>query len=208
MKLYSLYHYFPEISHRILHNLQLEYSRPGRYYHNDNKILNMLSYYTQVVLKNSSDVSPLIMYSILYYDIVFDPLRDDNKEKSTEKFVKDLGNLFPDLLIDRVTQVILSTKDHVCKSSDEESKLVCDLDLMDLASSDYWYNLKSIRNENMMFSDEEFYAKRSKYLKSYLSRSYIFQTLGFRYKFENNARRLMKEELSHIKLGRLFSIEI
>lgn len=144
------------------------YSARGRYYHGLYHIAQMtrlhqlLSHESLGIVKLRQDAHSAIYHAILYHDVVLDPLRHDNEDKSAEAFLRnlelsteqrfnDLSGVFrvkgrdlkkfsseikntTNTLSHRVSAMILATKDHFAPSGD--NKLVdyfVDLDLASLA---------------------------------------------------------------------------
>lgn len=93
-----------------------KYSEPHRYYHTWEHILYMVDKAEKYgYLYNN------VILAILFHDIVYDPLRKDNEEKSSELF----KSFFPDNEI--VYNAILNTKTHT--DGDDVSRMLNILDL-------------------------------------------------------------------------------
>lgn len=144
------------------------YLARGRYYHGLYHIAQMtrlhqlLSHESLGAIKFTKDEHSFIYHAILYHDVVLDPLRHDNEDKSAEMFLRNLElyneQHFKDssstprvkerdlkkfsseiknttnTLSQRVNAMILATKDHFAPSGDD--RLVdyfVDLDLASLA---------------------------------------------------------------------------
>jgi pantetheine-phosphate adenylyltransferase len=97
---------------KVDYNLLLTmWNESHRHYHNQNHLLNLV----EQINENKSQLEEkqyekLILCS-LFHDIIYDPSRNDNEERSAEFFINsciDKNN--PDLL--EVKQMILDTKTH------------------------------------------------------------------------------------------------
>lgn len=96
------------------------YSEPHRFYHNWNHILNM------IYEANTSLLTDDLLLAIVFHDIIYNPLRSDNEEKSAEFFKTLYDNR-------EVYDAILDTKNHIGIS--DLSKKLNKLDLSILYGS-------------------------------------------------------------------------
>jgi pantetheine-phosphate adenylyltransferase len=94
------------------------YYAEHRYYHNMNHIYNLLE-----KAEKRGILTDDLFLAILFHDVIYDPKRNDNEEKSAE-----ISYLYAKK--QRIKQAILETKDHI--SSSTLSKTLCDLDMEEL----------------------------------------------------------------------------
>ena len=94
------------------------YYDPHRFYHNWSHIKSMLH-----SAKNKNILFDDLVLAIAFHDIVYDPKKNDNEEKSAELFYSYIKNK-------HIKQAILDTKTH--KPSNELSKILCELDIENL----------------------------------------------------------------------------
>lgn len=103
------------------------YDEPHRFYHNLEHIIRML--------KGASDLGMLnndtLFLAIVFHDIIYNPIRKDNEEKSAELFNYVYDG---DVVMKReVTRMILDTITH--KSDNELSQILIKLDLLQFEGS-------------------------------------------------------------------------
>jgi predicted metal-dependent HD superfamily phosphohydrolase len=185
---------------RLWQEIQDHYTASGRYYHNlthlDNVTTDLFNLKTQI-----SDWQTLV-FSIAYHDIVYDPLRQDNEEKSADLAVQRLGqlNLSADQQLKCKAQII-ATKTHAL-SSDIDTNYFTDADLAVLGSEPAIYKqyVESIRNEYSVYPDNLYYSGRKKVLENFLAMPKIYKTVYFQENCENTARSNILNELQDIHL--------
>ena len=125
-----------------------KYSEPHRFYHTWDHILYMVDKAEKCgYLYND------IILAILFHDIVYDPLKSDNEEKSAELFKQ----YFPDN--DIVYNAILNTKTHT--GDDEISRMLNFLDLCVLTYGNFGDFMKYEDNifKEYQFADLKDYKK-------------------------------------------------
>lgn len=114
------------------------YNEPHRFYHTLEHINSMI----YDALKQNVLTDELLL-AIIFHDIIYDPKKSDNEEKSAELFYSYVNN-------DIVKKAILDTKTH--NPSTELSKKLCELDLSILYSN---YE-KFVDFENKIFKEYQF----------------------------------------------------
>jgi len=103
-----------------------KYSEPHRYYHTIEHIYSMLSY-------NSDKIDDINLFlATVFHDIIYDPKRDDNEERSVEFFkyqyeLLPLSNHKLSINEDLVCRMIMDTKHH--KDTTGYSQPLIDADL-------------------------------------------------------------------------------
>jgi len=151
------------------------YSTKKRNYHNLSHLESCFSVYD-----NYFDSNPTIELAIWYHDYIYNPLANDNEEKSAEiskPIVKDIIN---SVASDKIEKLILSTKDHI--AFDYESEVLIDIDLSILGSKDYLYDQyeENIRREYWMIKDSIYKKARINILNNFIKKNYIYNTFVFR----------------------------
>jgi len=122
--------------------------------------------------------------AILFHDVVYNPTSMSNEEASCnvfDEYVFGLKAISFDVRL--VKQIIMDTQNHI--PTCEESKIIIDLDLIGLASSEeqYYKNAKLIEWEythNNAFTIEEFNKGRIGWLEAMLNKNPIFYTKWFK----------------------------
>ncbi len=102
-----------------------------RHYHNQTHLLDLIDQVNEKIdFLTESDYDKLLLCS-LFHDIIYDPSKTDNEEKSAEFFIEKCSESNPDVL--EVKQMILDTKTH--EGSTTLSKLFSRMD-MSIVQSD------------------------------------------------------------------------
>ncbi len=101
---------------KVDYNILLSmWNESHRSYHTQNHLLDLIEQINEKKSKLSQKQYEQLMLCALFHDIVYDPMRQDNEEKSAEFFInccQEKNN--PDLL--EVKQMILDTKTHEAKT--------------------------------------------------------------------------------------------
>lgn len=178
--------------------LHLKYTDKSRHYHNLKHLENMLLLLDKVV-DQVSNIDTLL-FSIFYHDIVYKATKTDNEHQSALLFERHIGKTSFENISASILQIEL-TKEHLL-SEDGDTNILMDLDLSILGSNteDYDKYQRSIRKEYSIYPDFMYKKGRIKVLKSMLDAGPIFKTDYFKYKFENQARVNLAEELKGLRL--------
>lgn len=109
------------------------YNESHRYYHTIDHIINMI-YYTK---KLDSDIN--LFLAIVFHDIIYDPKRNDNEERSVEYFKKEMiGSKFYDeesvhfntnFDADLICKMIMDTKNHEDTTGHSQPLIDADLEI-------------------------------------------------------------------------------
>lgn len=168
--------------------LEAAYQAPGRHYHDLNHIKDCLRAFEAV--HDQSDDPQSVELAIWFHDVVYDPTRHDNEERSAEAAARALSALnAPCDLIARVEKLILATK-HASAPDDTDAKLLVDVDLAILGRSAAEFDRyeAAIRREYAHVPDAAFAAGRAAVLRRFLERPSIYQISRFRERYEAMAR--------------------
>jgi predicted metal-dependent HD superfamily phosphohydrolase/phosphopantetheine adenylyltransferase len=174
--------------------LSNSYSRSGRYYHNLSHISTLL-YHTKRLSKDS----PLLLLSIWFHDLVYDPRAShaSNEAQSKEMlltFVKE-STLGEDFM--KAGEYIMGTVNHKPVTEDPDELDLLDLDLSILGSSRSLYDnyVLAIRKEYSHIPDTEFIPARRAVLSSFLNRDQLYFTDTARQDWEAAARANLEREI-------------
>jgi predicted metal-dependent HD superfamily phosphohydrolase len=86
-----------------------------RHYHNQNHLLNLIEEINNMKSNLDERQYEKLILSALFHDIVYDPSRSDNEERSAEFFINSCSDKSnPDIL--EIKQIILDTKTHEGKT--------------------------------------------------------------------------------------------
>jgi predicted metal-dependent HD superfamily phosphohydrolase len=171
------------------------YGTKERYYHNLSHLDNLAAELTP--LKDKIVDWPTIVFSIAYHDIVYNPMKRDNEERSADlAFDRLIALGVPLAQREKCKQQILYTKGHQL-STDADTNYFTDADLAILGSeqSVYLQYAEQIRKEYKYYPDILYKPGRKKVLEHFLQMNTIFKTKFFREKYEDCARENMRIEL-------------
>lgn len=185
----------PEDQINILwQQVEKKYTSPKRYYHNLTHLNNFLIELKPV--KSQFKNWEIVVPAIALHDIIYNPLKNNNEEKSATLAVKELAKLgLPNDLIQYCSELILATKKH--ESTQQEIKLFTDADLAILGAKadDYLLYTQQIRREYNIYPDILFYSGRKKVLQHFLNRDKIYLSDYFHERYEQKAITNLETEL-------------
>lgn len=181
------------------------YSEPHRVYHNLGhieacfKLLDQLRQSGDARIAPSPYAAQAVELAIFFHDIVYVP-GDKRNEALSADLLRSLTHISNTNQEDRAAVAILATKSHETIADDAVARLVIDLDLSILGSSDgeYMRFLAGVRREYAHVSDDAWRLGRSDFLTKMLQRKVIFQNPWAIKAFEDNARENMKLELAEL----------
>ncbi len=171
------------------------YSKKGRHYHN---LAHLDNFFTELLqVKELIKDWQTIVFSIAYHDLIYNPLKQDNEERSAEKASNKLALInAPDDQRDKCRRQILATKGHQL-SPDVDTNYFTDADLAILGSGfeEYDAYTRQIRKEYKYFPNLIYSPGRMKVLQHFLQMEKIFKTSFFADKYEKQARINLTREL-------------
>jgi len=140
-----------------------------------------------------------IEVAIWFHDAVYDTTRVDNEEKSAEWAADFLGTSGVDSEVsERVSEMILSTKNHQVSGTD--AALMLDIDLIILGSLSEVFEMYdlAIRREFQWVPEEQYRNARAQVLTKFLKRDVIYQTMLLRETYEDQARRNLTSKINEL----------
>lgn len=162
--------------------VESRYSEPHRRYHTIEHIRELLA-----LLPETGEET---LAAVWFHDLIYDR-RGANEERSADVAREALVDLhFPRASVDRVTKMILATRDHDPGDLPEDAHLFLDADLAILGSPRERYReyAEAIRFEYSWVPDDVFRAARDGVLQKFLARPFIYRTDTMRQRFESQAR--------------------
>ncbi|VDI34701.1 Hypothetical predicted protein [Mytilus galloprovincialis] len=149
-------------------HIQSQYSESHRYYHTLNHLIEMFDHLNGHKTKLSDP--DLVSLAIFFHDIIYDPMKSDNEERSAELFVQYTTECSVNLKEEEISKVkdwILLTKTHqVNDEGSEDYHYFLDIDMAVLGRQDKGYKeyADQIREEYKHVPEKEYKTKRSKVL--------------------------------------------
>lgn len=184
---------FPEFSEVVE-----RYLEPHRAYHSLEHVFECLRWFQ--MSRELAEHPPEVALALIYHDVVYDPRRVDNEERSAQMFRAHAhASGLPDSSIERVAALIEGTATH--QARDADAALVNDIDLAVLGSSPRAFARyeERIRDEYAHVDELAFRAGREAVLRSFLESTSIYATPFFSKRLETQARRNLSRSLSALK---------
>ena len=189
----------PQAIEHIWGEIRTQYSSIGRYYHNLSHLENLLIHLTAVKYKIKN--WPSVVFALVFHDVIYNPQKMDNEEKSAEFAETRLVELgVAEKIIASCKQMILTTKHHE-NSEDPDTNIFTDADLVILGSNpdDYKQYSKNIRKEYHFYPEGKYNKERIQVLEQFLQGKNIFKSDYFFHKFEAKARENIKNEIRELE---------
>lgn len=145
------------------------WNEPNRHWHNQNHLFDLLEQINRDFdhgLISLTEKKKLQMVA-LFHDIVYDPSRTDNEEKSAEFMVSICED--KEILKD-IYQAILDTKTHQSSSPLSEKFNKYDMNIVERDYDSLLEWEEGIRKEYSLYSDEQYKEGRVKFLESLLDK--------------------------------------
>lgn len=162
---------------------------PQRHYHTLHHVESLLTHLAP------EDANPEMIAAIWLHDIVYDPTRGDNEERSAEQARFDLAN--SSINVETVRRLIMGTKSHL--ADDEPQRAFNDLDLGILGADAESYDryAEQIRREYVFVDDASYRQGRAAILRDFDSRT-IYQTERWQHR-EAQAHANLQREITRLE---------
>jgi predicted metal-dependent HD superfamily phosphohydrolase len=174
-------------------DLQHRYAEAHRHYHNSLHIDECLQEFDRARADAQNPVA--LEFAIWFHDVVYDPRRSDNEERSAEFAEKWLKT--PDDLARRIRELILVTKTHL-PGAVPDAALLIDIDLSIFGKSERRFSEyeNGIRSEYAWVAENVYREKRVAILHQFLKRERIYNTDAFFDLYEIPARRNISNSIA------------
>lgn len=177
------------------------YRQPGRDYHDERHLAHCLDRLDQLADLEARE-RRLLRWAILWHDCVYDPIRNDNEERSARLAHRELvGCGVPRRQADEVERLILLTKDHRAGDDDRLGAILISIDLSILGSEPERYRdyTDALRREYALVPDDAWRAGRIAVLETLLAADPLFPEPRFADALDKRARRNMADEISRLR---------
>ncbi len=148
------------------------YSQPHRAYHSVGHVLSVLDYCEVLYDEEKGGDYDAVRLAALFHDIIYDPTRNDNEEKSADLLRSEAGldKWVSQKDLQLASELIIMTKDHFGAHTYNE-KVLSDADLSILSEENRIYDDygHSIRQEYAHIEDAAFNHGRLAFLKGVLN---------------------------------------
>jgi predicted metal-dependent HD superfamily phosphohydrolase len=156
-----------------------KYSDADRHYHGLGHVARLLDEAEALPFTDRDAVE----LAILFHDVIYDPARRDNEERSAAALRERLGGLIPDAVLAHAEAMILATRRHE-PTGDPEADLFLDLDLAILAAPwlEYARYAEGVMREYAPIHGEDAYCRGrlETFLGPTLARGRVFLTDRYR----------------------------
>lgn len=177
--------------------MRADYAGPGRFYHNLDHLDDCLAKLDSVPELHSEE-RRLLRFALLWHDVVYDPGRTDNEERSARRSEHELREAGVDSAeAAEVRRLILLTRGHRVEPGDRLGALMVSIDLSILGAEPNVYGRYSdaIRREYAHVPEDAYRAGRRSVLQNLLAANPIFPDPAFAAKYEARARPNLAREL-------------
>lgn len=155
-----------------------QYSGPSRHYHGLGHVARMLDEAEALPFSDRDAVE----LAILFHDVVYDPARRDNEERSAGALHERLGGLVAETILAHAEAMILATRRHE-PTGDADADLFLDLDMSILAAPwpEYVRYAEGVMREYVPIYGEDAFrrGRLDLFLRPMLARGRVFLTDQF-----------------------------
>ena len=180
--------------------IETAYSHPKRHYHTLSHLEHLVAELSMV--KEQLQDWSTVLFSVFYHDIVYNPLRRDNEERSAAIAENRLFTIdVPTTIIESCKTQIMATKAHE-HSDTGDVNLFTDADLSILGQNEDTYKeyTLGIRKEYALYPDMIYKPGRKSVVQHFLQMDRIYKTESFFLKYEKQARQNLQRELEEINI--------
>lgn len=183
---------------QLWNEIEATYSHSKRHYHTLHHLEQLLNELLSV--KEHIRDWNTVLFSVFYHDLVYNPLRRDNEERSVVIMENRLQSIdVPADIIEGCKRQILCTQTHKpCNDHDANFFTDADLSILGQEESRYREYTAAIRKEYALYADNLYYPGRKAVLDHFLQLNRIFKTDSFFSKYEKQARLNLQGELEYI----------
>jgi predicted metal-dependent HD superfamily phosphohydrolase len=203
----------PKKSPTVLRDIQAivlnHYEEPHRKYHTLSHVTECIDELDRLVKAKPPGACPLmpslIELALWFHDVIYDPSRKDNEEKSAELaslFIKELEGPIATEVDGYVHRLIMATKHQPTNLHGDEA-IIVDLDLFMLATDPATFHRRNqaigmeYAEQYSGYTDAEY--RRKAFLKSMLQRQSIFLTPYYIATCEMRARQNLQAALDELQ---------
>jgi predicted metal-dependent HD superfamily phosphohydrolase len=179
--------------------VEASYTDRKRHYHTMSHLVELHKMLSEV--KQQIVAWDAIILAIAWHDVIYNPLRSDNEERSanfSEVWLQKIEA--PVSLTQMVCHHIMATQKHVyTENADTNLFIDADIAILGAPESKYADYAAAIRKEYAIYPDMIYKPGRIKVLRQFLELPDIYKTSHFHQRFEAQARKNIEAEL--VQLG-------
>ncbi|CAN5746147.1 hypothetical protein BH24ACT6_BH24ACT6_18880 [soil metagenome] len=185
-------------SHAVRDEVCSAHLEVGRVYHGLRHVTWVVRHVVTLCGEVTANDIGAIVAAAFFHDIVYEPTRNDNEERSARVAAARLTDLgWPDDRVRTVARVVRVTQRHLPGDEDIDAMVLCDADLTVLGTSpeDYVAYTSGVRREYRHVDDDAWRTGRTHVLHAFLARDSIYQTTPAIDRWEARARANITSEL-------------
>jgi predicted metal-dependent HD superfamily phosphohydrolase len=178
--------------------LEAAYREPARVYHTTEHLADCLARLDE--FREPETRRDAVEAAIWFHDAVYDPRSSENESRSAEWAARALGEAGVTAnLVQRISALVLLTR-HLAPATDSAGRLLCDIDLSILGRETAEFDRfeRAIRAEYAWVPAPQYRAGRARVLRGFVERQPLYQTIPFRVRYEEAARRNLARALARL----------
>ncbi|MGP4863830.1 HD domain-containing protein [Psychrobacter sp. T6-5] len=183
----------PDEAQALWQNISVRYGEPQRAYHTLSHIEQLLVQFDSI--KHHLSKPHIVALALYYHDVIYDPTRSDNEQKSAEYAVDALSSYLSPEQCQHIYALIMMTANHQIdesiysvKYSDAAYLLDMDLSILGAPWPIYQQYTQAIRQEYAHVSDDNYRNGRIAVLKGLLAHPKLYLTDYYYRQLETQAR--------------------
>jgi len=183
----------------------MRYGEPQRAYHTLSHIEQLLGQFDNI--KHNLSEPHIVALALYYHDVIYDPTRADNEQKSAEYAVDTLSSYLSQEQCQHIYVFIMMTANHQIDESTDSVKyssvkysdaaylLDMDLSILGAPWSTYEQYAQAIRQEYAHVADDNYHDGRTAVLRGLLAHPKLYLTDYYYNQLEAQARDNINREL-------------
>ncbi|MGO3106769.1 MAG: HD domain-containing protein [Psychrobacter celer] len=191
----------PAQAHALWQDIATRYNEKQRAYHTLRHLQQLFGQFEQI--KHTLNEPHIIALALFYHDVVYDPLRTDNEQKSAEYAAETLRPYLCAEQCEHLYALIMMTTNHQLTGLSDPDKIndaayLLDMDLSILAApwSQYERYAQAVRQEYSHVPLAEYRTGRMAVLNRLLAHPKLYLTCYYYERLETPARANIQRELT------------
>ena len=193
----------PDDAQALWQDISVRYGEPQRAYHTLSHIEQLLVQFDSI--KHDMSEPHIVALALYYHDVIYDPTRADNEQKSAEYAVDALNTCLSLEQCQDLYALIMMTANHQIdesidsvKHSDAAYLLDMDLSILGAPWPTYEQYANAIRQEYAHVSDIDYCDRRTAVLQGLLAHPKLYLTDYYYNQLEAQARDNINRELTSL----------
>tara|TARA_R110002051_G_scaffold50231_1_gene97363 strand:+ start:67 stop:738 length:672 start_codon:yes stop_codon:yes gene_type:complete len=191
----------PDDAQALWQSIFVRYGEPQRAYHTLSHIEQLLVQFDSI--RHHLTAPYIVALALYYHDVIYNPTRADNEQKSAEYAVDTLSSYLSPEQYEHIYVFIMMTANHQIDESTDSVKyndaaylLDMDLSILGAPWPTYRQYAKAIRQEYAHVADDNYRDGRTAVLQGLLAHPKLYLTDHYYNQLETQARDNIKHELT------------